>query len=929
MPDWAAEVRARLTAVRLSPVREAEIVEELSQHLEERWRELVAGGADADVAAQLALAEFRSTELAGDLVPLRQAHWTDSEPSTAGRVLSLQGLRADVRQAVRVLRAAPGFTIVSVLSLALGIGANTAIFTLVDQVLLRPLPVERPHELALVRIDGMFNGTTAGDGNEISYPMYVDLRDHNEVFLGMFAQFERSMHIGFTQKTERANGELVSGTYFDVLGIRPARGRLFMPQDDRVPNGHPVAVLSYQYWTSRFAKNEAIVGQPITINSHPYTVIGVAEERFAGMNVGRATQVFVPMMMQQHVLPGWHFLDDRRSRFAHVYGRVRAGVSLAQAQASLQPFFRAIRERELAEPYFGGVPDYIKQEFLKATLQLIPGFQGISKLRGTLVRPLWVLTVIVAGLLLIGCANVAALLVARGMARQRDIAIRIALGASPFRIVRQLLVESLLLALVGATVGILLAYWGSALLLKLLVDPETSANIAASPDTRTLAFNFGIALLTALLFGLVPAWQATRSALAHALKNRGSSVMPGHQAVLRKGIVVGQVALSLFLLVGAGLFVRSLTNLLAINPGFTPTNLVSFSIDAALNGYTGTRARQFHRTVVERMSALPGVSAAALATQPLLQGFSWQSTMTVEGYVARQDEEVVAHINAVTPDYFKTMQIPLLSGRGFTLRDSRLEPVKWNESPFRVALANRRFVELYFPDTNPIGRHVGIGGRRNTPLTIEIVGVVGNAKYKGMRDPVEPQLFLSFFEHPGPDGATAYVRTTYSPDITFAALRRTVQGIDRELPLFRMRTMEEQVERSLANERLMAKLSVTFGLFATLLAVVGLYGLISNAVIQRRREIVIRMALGAVSAQVTWLFLREALRLVVLGCAFALPLLWTLGGYVRSQLYGIEPLDWTTLAAAMVALIAAAATGSLLPALRGARIQPLTVLREE
>lgn len=930
MRDWARVVRARLSSLRLSPTRETEIVEELSQHLDDRWRELIAGGTSPDEATQLTLAEFRDGDvLARYMAPLRQSHWTDSAPSAAGRALSLEGLTADVRQAARALRASPGFTIISVLSLALGIGASTAIFALVDQVLLRPLPVQRPHELALVRIDGMFNGTTWGDGNEISYPMYVDFRDHNEVFSGMFARFGRTMHVGYAGKPERANGELVSGTYFDVLGVHPARGRLFTPQDDRLPNGHAIAILSYQYWTRRFGRDEAVIGQSLRINGRPYSVVGITEEGFAGMNVGSATQVFVPMMMQADVIPDWRLLDDRRSRFAHVYGRLRPGVSLTQAQASLQPFFRAIRERELAEPYFAGVPEYTKREFLQATIQLTPGAQGISRLRRTLTRPLGILMVIVGGLLLIGCANVAALLVARGTARQREIAIRLALGASRFRIVRQLLVESLLLALIGATAGILLATWGSSLLLGLLVDPETSANVTASPDTRILTFNFGIALSTALLFGLVPAWQAARPALARTLKEQASSVMGGHHVVLRKGLVVVQVALSLLLLVGAGLFVRSITNLLAQDLGFTPTNLVSFSVDGALNGYTGTRAQQFHRTLVERVSALPGVTAAALATQPLLQGFSWQSAMSVEGYAARQDEEVVAHINAVTPGYFEAMQIPILLGRGFTLHDSRSEPLGWGKSPFRVAVANQRFVELYFATRNPIGRHVAIGGRRSAPLPIEIVGVVRNAKYRGMREPVEPQLFLSFFEHPGPDTATVYVRTTHSPDNMFAALRRTVQEIDPGLPLFRMRTMEEQVERSLANERLMAELSATFGLSATLLTVVGLYGLIANAVIQRRREIGIRMALGAVSGEVTWLFLREALGLVVLGCALALPILWALGSYVRSQLYGIEPLDGTTVAVTVIALGAIAAAGSFLPALRGARIQPLTVLREE
>jgi predicted permease len=895
---------------------ERELDAELRDHVQRQIADHLRAGLTEPDARRRALLAFGGVEPTKEACrDVRRTRW-------------LEDLGRDLHYGVRVLRKSPGFTTAAVLSLALGIGANTAIFTLFDQILLRPLPVDRPHELALVRIDGMFNGTTSGDGNELSYPMYADFRDHNDVFSGMFARFGRSMHVGDGERTERVNGELVSGSYFDVLGIRAAHGRLFTPQDDRVPNGHPVVVLGHRYWRERFAEDPAVVGRALTLNGHPYTVVGVAEERFGGMNVAGTTHVFVPMMMQAHVLTRWNFLDDRRSRFAQVYGRLRPGISFAQAEASLRPFFRVIREQELREPVFAGASDYTKQEFLRATIQVVPGFQGVSRLRRTVTRPLWAMTAIVAALLLIACANVAALLVARGTARQREIAIRLALGGSRLRIIRQLLVETLLIALGGAASGILIATWGSSLLLGLLVDAEASPNIAVSPDLRILVFNFGVALGAVLIVGLMPAWQATRPAPAATLKDHAASVAGGRHVLIRKGLVVAEVALSLLLLVGAGLFVRSLTNLLAEHPGFTTAHLVSFSVDASLNGQTGARAQEFHRTLLERVAALPGVTAAGLTSHPVLQGFAWQSTMTVEGYRARDNEEVVAYINAVTPGYFDAMEIPILAGRAIAARDMRVDASQ-AESPFRVAVANQRFVERYLSTTNPIGKRVGFGGGPNAPTPIEIVGVAGNAKYRGVRDDLEPQLFLAFFEHPGPDGAVAYIRTTEPPERMFAALRRTVQEIDPTLPLFRMRTMDEQVRRSLANERLLAGLSAVFGLLATLLAVVGLYGVMAYAVTERRREIGIRVALGARSGQVIWLFLREAVGLVVSGCALAVPVLVAVAGFMRSQLYGIQPLDPATIATAILALGAAAAAGAFVPARRGARNQPLQALRED
>jgi predicted permease len=823
---------------------------------------------------------------------------------------------------------APLFTALAVASLALGIGANTSIFTLLDQVVLRPLPVERPGELVQVRIRGTFNGNSWGDGTELSYPMYLDFRDNNKVFAGMFARFDWAMHVDADGSTERISGELVSGTYFPVLGVRPAQGRLLSPDDDRAVGANPVAVLSHSYWKARFSGNPGVVGRKITINGHPFTVVGVAERGFSGIDVGAATQVFVPMMMKPQLTPRWNLLDDRRSRFARVFARLRPGVTPEQAEAGLQPFFRELRERELREPYFAKVSAYNKQEFLQATIEVVPSARGHSGLHESLTRPLWILMAIVAGVLLIACANVAGLLVARGMSRQREIAIRFALGGSRRRIVGQLLVESVILAALGAVGGVMVATWGSSLLLGLWLDPDAAAGITASPDARVLAFSLALALLTSMAFGLVPALQATKPSLAPTLKEQASSVAGGGQVRLRKGLVIVQVALSLLLLIGAGLFVRSLANLLAQNPGFEVTNLVTFVVDPSLNAYTPAHTKRLATTLVERISSVPGVTGASLAGIPILHGGSWSSSMTVEGYAAKPDEDVVAFNNTVMPGYFATMRIPLLLGRDFRPGDVRSTPAAENEPGFRVAIANRRFVERYFRGTNPVGRHVGFGSGPAIPTPIEIIGVVGTSKYVGIRDDAEPQLFFPLLEDNTPGSLVAYVRATQSPTSLFATLRRTVRDIDPGLPIFNMRTMEAQVARSLVNERVVAGLSAVLGVLATLLAVVGLYGVMAYTVTLRTREVGIRMALGALSRGVAWLFVREAAILVAIGFAIAVPGLWAFGRYVQSQLYGVGAIDVTTIVLAMVGLGAAAAAGALVPALRASRIDPLAALRE-
>ncbi|MPY89066.1 MAG: FtsX-like permease family protein [Luteitalea sp.] len=728
-------------------------------------------------------------------------------------------------------------------------------------------------------------------------------------------------------------GELVSGTYFPALGVRPALGRLFTPKDDQVPGGHSAAILSHAYWQTRFAGEPSVSGREITINGHPFTIIGVAEAGFSGINLANAAQVFVPMMMKAEMTPGWNCLDDERCRFAQVFGRLRPGVMREQAQARLQPSFRALRERELTDSYFARASDYTKRQFLETRIELAPGDQGYSEPRGPLTQPLWLLLAIAGGVLLIACANVAGLFVARGLGRQREVAIRLTVGASRWRVIQPLLAESVVLASLGALGGLLLASWGTTLLLRLLLDAESSVSVTGSPDARVLAFTAGVALATGVVFGLVPAWQVTQPSLGATLKDQSLGVVGGGPVRLRKALVVAQVALSVLLLTGAGLFVRSLRNLAAQDPGFVTRNLVSFDVEASLSGYSGAHAQQFYKTLVERVSALPGVTSVALTLGPLLQGEQWSSGMTVEGYAAEEGEDVRVSNNAVTPGYFETMGIPLLSGRDFTPQDARLTPpgegeLSWVDG-FSIAIANQRFVDVYFEGKNPIGGRVGFGGDPGTPTPIEIVGVVENAKSEGLREDVRPQLFFPFLESADPMRATVHVQTRQAPEAIFPLLRRTAREIEPDLPLLNMATMERQVERSLRGERLVAALSSVFAALATLLAVIGLYGVMAYTVMRRTREIGIRMALGALSSRVAWLFLREAVSLVLVGFGVALPVIWALARYVESLLYGVEPLDPITIAVAMLGLGVVAAAGALVPAVRAARIHPLMALREE
>ena len=843
----------------------------------------------------------------------------------------MRGLWVDLRYAARTLRNSPVFTTIAVLSLALGLGANTAIFSLVDQILLRLLPVKEPQQLALLTMRGSHYGSNWG-GNAISFPMYQDFRDNNQVFSGMFCRFPYRMSVAFGGQTERVSGELVSGTYFPVLGVTAAIGRTFTPEEDKTPGGHPVAMLSYTYWKSRFAGDSTIIGKNIVVNNHSMTVIGVAQPGFDGVELGNITQVFVPVMMKKEITPGWDGLKDRRWRWVNTFGRLKPGVDRDKAKASLQPFFHGMLEMEVKEPAFRNASADTRTNFLKNVIDVLPGSQGRSYVRRQLQTPLWALLSATGFVLLIACGNVAGLLIARAASRQKEVAIRLALGAGRLRIIRQLLVESLLLSFLGALLGLPLAVWTNRVLLAMLPPETAQLNLATTPDVRVLAFTMVVACLTGILFGLIPAWQGTRPNLAPTLKDQAGTVVGGGSPVrLRKGLVTAQVTLSLLLLIGAGLFLRSLSNLRNLGPGFPVDHLVGFEVDPSLNGYDGERGKNFYRRLTDEIGGIPGVQSVGLASMRILADNEWDSSVTVEGYTAKQGEGPQPYMNSIGPGYFQAMGVPVLKGRDFTIQDTeRIQtgPEKDDTSP-KVVIINEKFAKKFFEGRDPIGRHVGFGGDPGTKTLMEVVGVIKDIKYTTLRDEIPVQMFIPFLAGRNVGSMTVYVRTSLSSSEMFALARQRVRQLDANLPVYGMRSMDEQISNSLLIERLIAGLSTVFGFLATVLAAIGLYGVMSYTVERRTREIGIRIALGALRSDVVWLVMREVVTLVGIGIVAGLGASWALTKYVQAQLYGVERHDALTLAAATLGITVVACLAGYIPALRASRSDPMHALRYE
>jgi predicted permease len=828
----------------------------------------------------------------------------------------------DLRYAFRTLRKAPLFSAVAILSLAFGIGANTAIFTLIHQLILRRLPVKDPQQLVMLAGRGRHYGGNNGR-DKLSYPMYQDIRDKNQVFSGMFCTHTSTMSASFEGRAELITGELVSGNFFRVLGIGAAIGRVFTGSDDLYQGGHPLAVLSYGYWKSRFAGDRGILGRKIMVNGYPLTVIGVSQAGFDGVEPGFAPQIRVPITMNGSLPPGGTFdrLNSRRFRWTEVFGRLKPGMTREKAQAGVQPLFHQILDMEVQQKEFAKASPFAKREFLKMSLELMPGSTGRSYLRDSYSKPLLALMAIVALVLVIACSNLANLLIARASARQKEIAVRLALGASRARLIRQLLVESLVLSATGGALGVGLASAIDQALIAFLPTGSTPLSLSSSPDGTVLGFTALVAVLAGVIFGLVPALQSTRPGLADTLKDQANAVLHGGSVRLRKGLVVAQVALSLLLLIGAGLFLQSLRNLKYTNPGFEVRGLLSFGVEPTLNRYDKPWTFDYYRRLRDRLKALPGVEGETLAMIPVLQDDEWDNGVTVEGYTPKQGENPDPHMQYCSTDYFSSLKIPIVLGRDFTIKDAAGAP--------KVGIINQKFAHRYFGGANPLGRRLGMGIDPGTKIDIEIVGVAGDTKYENMSEEIPYELYIPYTQVDFVNGMTVYLRAHGDPTNTFNTVRRVVREVDPAVPMYDLRTLDDQIEISLFIQRLLATLSTVFGGVSTLLAALGLYGVMAYMVARRTREIGIRMALGADTGSVVRMVMREVLMLAAIGIAIGVGAAWAATRLIQAQLFGIQATDLSTMAAAALGIAAVAALSGYLPARRATRIDPVRALRWE
>lgn len=827
----------------------------------------------------------------------------------------------DLRFAFRTLARSPWFTFVAVLSLALGIGANTAIFSLVDHVFLRKLPVPEPERLVLVKDPGPHgNGSSWSDGDDhapFSHPVYLELRAANRVFAHLAARFNVSVNVASGNRpAELFDAEIVSGNYFETLGVRAAAGRLFTLEDDRLPGAHPVVVLTHSCWQQRFGGRPGIIGSTLRINAFPMTVIGVTAPGFTGTQTGRQPLLFVPMMMKAKVTPGDDNLADRTTRWLQLIARLKPGLSLEEAHAGLRAALQPSIETTLAAQ-----PDLPAEERARARTRqayLVSGAQGRQILRNDSGDALLILLGMTGLVLLVACANVANLLIARGAARSREIAIRLSIGASRAALIRQLLIESALLAVVGGLLGLLVATWSLAGL-QALVPGDTRDFIGASLDVRTLVITLALSLVTGLVFGLLPALQSTGGDLARTMKDQGLSTTSTQRGVrFRRLLVAAQFALSLILLVAGGLLARSLANLGRQSPGFEVERLVTFSMDASLSGYSPDATLPIYRRIRERLSALPGVRQASVARLPILADRTWSGTVRVEGCAkADRYQQLQVVFNGIDPAFLPTLGVSV-AGRQLTESDDQAQAAP-------VALVNEAFARACYGGNSALGRTLGVGRRK--PKASTIVGVVPDARVTSIRQDAVPLVYLPLGQAPALTRAHFYLRTAMPEAAVIGAAQRVVREIDGNLAVLEPQTLREQINETIVNERLSAFLSLVFALLAVTLAAVGLYGVLAFLVARRTREIGVRLALGAGARNVEWLVLREVLLLAGAGLAVGLPVAWALAKVMKSLLYGLEPGDPLVFGGAMALLAASAFVAGYWPARRASRIDPMVALR--
>ena len=834
----------------------------------------------------------------------------------------MQTLWQDLRYGARMLLKQPGFTLIAVLTLALGIGANTAIFSLLDQVMLRRLPVERPDELVVLRSPGPMRGhvsTDSDNATSFSYPMYKNLREKNAAFAGLLARYAIPLSVSFGGQTERADGELVSGNYFETLGVRPAIGRVFSLEDDRTPGAHQVAVLSFGYWTRRFAQNPSVLNQTLLINGHQLTVVGVARAGFSGVQVGQSPDVFIPLTMQEQMTPNWKGLEDWNNYWLAIIGRLKPGFTREQAEAAVLPTYQALLAEQL--PTIRNPAQEWRDRFLAKRIQLLAGAGGRQVIQRDIGTPMWALFGMVLLVLLIACTNVANLLLVRGLGRQREMAIRLALGASRWRLMRQLLVESLLLAFLGGALGLLAASWVSEALIRAMNTGSGAEGLSSGLDLRVLGFGFALSIVTGIVCGLLPARRVTRGDTTTAIKDQSAATSASlSQTRLRKGLVMAQVALTMLLLVGAGLMTRTLWNLRHVELGMKTDRMITFSLAPDLNGYKPEQVVAFSDQLREAVAAIPGVSGVAVATVPILTNSDESSNITPEGAAQLPNTDFQVLKNWIGPGTFAALGVPLLAGREFTRADTSASQ--------KVAIINETAARQFFPNRSAVGARFAFGAG-DVKLDIEIVGVVKDNKHSTVREQTRPFVYMPYTQDKNLGRMTFYVRTNQEPAVAAALLRHEVKRLDANLPVFDLKTMEALIGESLFGERLMAFLSICFGALAALLAALGLYGVLAYWVAQRTHEIGIRVALGAGPGNIRGLVLGQGIRLTLVGVAVGVVGALALARLMKSLLFGVGAADPITFVAVALLLMLVALLACWLPARRATKVDPMIALRCE
>jgi len=918
MRDWPKEIKDAIAPLNLSAAREAEVVEELSQHLNDRYEELLISGIGEEQAYQILKQNLTDGKLvAGLKASIREP----SQPVPLGREKRerlLAGIWNDLQYGVRLLVKSPGFAIIAILSLALGIGANTTIFQLLDAVRLRTLPVTKPEQLARVAIVNSphcCTGDFYSSNSDLSGGLWKSMRDQQQGFSAIAAWATNRFNLGEGGEARYVNALLVSGDFFHVLGIQPVVGRLISPVDDYPGCGVQGVVLSYAFWEREFGGRPDVLGSKLILNGHPFQVIGVAPASFYGLEVGQNFDATLPLCSEPVFSTNLNrpsLMDSPDVWWLAAIGRLKPGWTLQRASAQLD----AISAGIFAATLPGGYDAIAKKDYLSFHLGALPAATGVSSLRRDYDSPLWFLLAMSGLVLLIACANLANLLLARAGARQREMALRLTLGASRSRLIRQLLAESFLLATLGTLAGVGLAQILSRALVAFLSTQQNPVFVELTPDWRVLGFAAGIAILTCILFGLTPAIQASRTEPGAALKAnaRGATAGRNHFRV-RQAFVVSQVALSLVLLTAAFLFVRSFRNIVNLNAGFQQDHILIADFEFAPLKLPAEGQMTFKRELLSHIQAIPGVNSAAEVQMVPMTGNGWDSNVDIPGGTERQD----VNLNRVSPGYFQTMETPLLVGRDFDQTDVPTAP--------RKAIVNQAFARKYYGGANPVGRTFFDSDMPSK--TYEVVGMVKDSKFHDLREAASPTVYVSFTQSNGPEQrSTIVIRSDESLDSLISSINSASNRVSPAM-VISYTVLKTQIREGLLRERLMATLSGFFGVLATVLAVVGIYGVISYVVLQRKSEFGVRMALGANRNHIAQIVLKDAAILIAIGLTAGTAMTIVAGNTAASMLYGLKPRDPVTLAAAIAGIVVVGLAASFIPAFRAANMPPVAALREE